>query len=399
MADQKKQMTVFYFARWYPHRFDPMFGLFIRRHAEAAALYARIGVVYAHLANENQPILQQEMEYVFENGVHTVRVYFPSSSCKIWPLRQLFTLIAFFKANFEGRKKLTAILGEPDVQHIHILTRLGIIGLLYKWRRQIPFVVSEHWSRYLPTGQYAGWLRKWLTGKVVQNASGITTVTENLAQAMQKGRNLVGAPYEVMPNVVDSVFFKTYPEQKTTKLQKSFLHVSCFEDKSKNISGLLRAISLLAQKRSDFKLVLVGDGQDWKRMKDYARELSIPEHQIEFTGLLTGEKLALQMSKADLLLVTSHYENLPVVIIESFVLGIPVMATQVGGIAEIMNNDNGVLLEPEHEIGWVTEMERFLNGDLKFDPELIKKQAHDVYSMEAVGQRLMSFYQKALQKK
>jgi len=399
MADQKNQMTVFFFARWYPHRFDPMYGLFIRRHAEAAALYARIGVVYAHLANENQPILRQEMDYVFENGVHTVRVYFPPSKCSIRPLRRMFTLLAFYQAQFKGRKKLCSILGEPDLHHIHILTRLGLIGLYYKWRHQIPFVVSEHWSRYLPTGHYAGWWRKWLTRKVVRNATGLTTVTENLAQAMQKGRNLVGAPYEVMPNVVDSVFFKTYPKQKTTKLQKSFLHVSCFEDKSKNISGLLRAISQLAQKRSDFKLVLVGEGQDWKRMREYALELCIPKEQIEFTGLLTGEQLALQMSGADMLLVTSHYENLPVVIIESFVLGIPVMATNVGGISEIIRPDNGILLEPENETEWVVMMERFLNGELNFDGEHIKKQAHDVYSPDAVGQRLITFYRKAVPEK
>ena len=42
----KERKHIVFLARWYPHRYDPMFGLFVQRHAEAAALFNDITVVY-----------------------------------------------------------------------------------------------------------------------------------------------------------------------------------------------------------------------------------------------------------------------------------------------------------------------------------------------------------------
>ena len=42
----KERKHIIFLARWYPHRYDPMFGLFVQRHAEAAALFNDITVIY-----------------------------------------------------------------------------------------------------------------------------------------------------------------------------------------------------------------------------------------------------------------------------------------------------------------------------------------------------------------
>ena len=396
MTKSKDSITVFHFARWYPHRFDPMYGLFIQRHAEAAALYGQMGVVYAHAATENQEVNRQEIDYQLECDVHTVRIYYAPSKCKWAALRQLTNLMKFYKACFVGKKLLQNKIGRPDVIHIHILSRLGLIGLYYKWLHHTPYVISEHWSRYLPTGNYGGFLRKIFTRIVVRNSSGVTTVTNNLAKAMQQGRGLIGTNYEVLPNVVDPVFFKAPLVNKSDQKIKNLIHVSCFEDKSKNISGLLRAVTAIAKIRSDFKTVLVGEGQDLDRMKQYAKELQIPEKQLTFTGLLTGDSLVEQMNSADFLLVTSHYENLPVVIIESFVLGVPVISTRVGGIAEVIDSQNGVLVEPGNEKELILQITNCLDGKLSFDSNQIMKQSHNTYTPEAVGIRLRELYNKAI---
>lgn len=396
MAKPKDKLTVFHFARWYPHKFDAMYGLFIQRHAEAVALYSRVGVVYVHAALENLKVEHTEVDYRMEREVHTVRVYYPASQCSWGLLRSLINLIKFYSACFIGQNRLKKELGTPDVLHIHILSRLGLIGLYYRWFHGIPFVISEHWSRYLPTGNYGGILRKFFTSIVVRNSSGVTTVTENLAQAMQQGRGLVGAYYQVLPNVVDPVFFEANSLIKSDRTTKTFIHVSCFEDKSKNISGLLRVVSSLAKKRSDFNVVLVGEGQDLEKMKSYAIELEIPDQFLTFTGLLTGKQLVDRMNDADILVVTSHYENLPVVIIESFALGVPVISTRVGGIAEVVNNENGVLVNPGDDVELINRMEDYLDGKLNFDSEKIRSQSQDVYTFQAVGNRLIDLYYQAL---
>jgi hypothetical protein len=73
-----------------------------------------------------------------------------------------------------------------DLIHVHVLTRLGLLALLLKRSSGIPFLITEHWSRYLSyVGTYKGIFRKYLTRKVVKNASAVTTPTVNLQNAMQ----------------------------------------------------------------------------------------------------------------------------------------------------------------------------------------------------------------------
>jgi glycosyltransferase involved in cell wall biosynthesis len=373
-----------------------MFGLFIQRHAESVAMFANVGVVYVHAVTDQSKPKKREIVYKLQNKVHTVEVYYPAAISKTGLLNQFFAITSFYRACYLGKKRLSKEIGKPDVLHIHILTRLGLIGLFCRWFYGIPFIVSEHWSRYLEfTGGFNGILRKYVTRLVVKNASYVTTVTQNLASAMQRHR-LTGTPYVVMPNVVDSVFFDKNMVPKQPDENKTFIHVSCFEDKSKNISGLLRAVKILAEKRNDFKLVLVGQGMDFNRMKAYAEELQVPGNLLNFTGLLQGRDLVDQMSRADMLLVTSHYENLPVVIIESLVLGIPVLSTRVGGIAEIIDDSNGLLISPGDEAGFVAKMEQFLDGTIKFDSALIRKQSRQRYTPKAVGKQLTDLYQQVL---
>lgn len=61
----KERKHIVFLARWYPHRYDPMFGLFVQRHAEAAALFNNITVVYCQQTTDNgqQTIVSMILEY------------------------------------------------------------------------------------------------------------------------------------------------------------------------------------------------------------------------------------------------------------------------------------------------------------------------------------------------
>ena len=96
-------------ARWYPHRYDPMFGLFVQRHAEAAALFNDITVIYCNeqraMSNEpnahsSKPTAQSKFEIVrtLENNVDTIRVYYKK------PKNKILSLIRFYRANMMALK-------------------------------------------------------------------------------------------------------------------------------------------------------------------------------------------------------------------------------------------------------------------------------------------------------
>ncbi len=386
----EKKITVIYLARWYPHRYDPMYGLFIKRHAEASAQYCHTGVVYVHLLTESQAKNPgYNTEILVENGVPTICIYYKKSPIPL--LGKLINFINYIRHNFEGIRLLTTHTGKPDLFHVHILTRLAVIAWWYKLKNGTPYIISEHWSRYLPlTGNFKGILRKSVTRMVAKKASAITTVTDNLAKAMQS-HNIKNCRYIVMPNVVDISFTRFYRGYKPPR-KSVFVHVSCFEDRSKNISGILRVIAKLQDKTDNFLFKLIGEGIDRKKLTAYAEELNIDQNKIEFTGLLTGRDLSREMSTADMLVVFSNYENMPVVINESLTLGIPVIATRVGGIPEVINERNGILINAGDEDKLLDNLEKVCRGEITFDMNLIQKEAILSWSTESIGKKLTDLY-------
>ena len=296
----------------------------------------------------------------------------------------VYDTFSVYKSLYELNKKFNFI-------HIHILSRLGIFGLYYKYFRGIPYGITEHWSRYLPvTGNYGGGFRKILTKRVVSKANFVSTVTENLHQAMVS-HGLKNDNYFVLPNVVAQEFYSEV-ENKNKEKPFTFVHLSSFEDKSKNISGIIRVIEKLSRERDDFLFKIIGDGMDFNELKAYAKDTISNKNLIEFTGLLEGDNLVKELSQADVMVIFSNYENFPVVINEAFVLGLPVIATRVGGIPEMVDADSGILISPEDEEALTGVMEQFLNHDIIFDKEKIKAKYRRRFSLESVGRMLFEKY-------
>jgi len=391
----EKQPKILFLARWYPNRYDPMPGLFIQRHAEAVSLFCKVGVVYTQVV-DNEKINGYETDFEIINSVPTVRVYYNNSKSNIPVFSPMFKVFRFIIANFKGIKKIRKEMAGFDIIHVHVLTRLGIIALWYKWTRGLPFLISEHWSRYLPlTGDFKGGIRKWITRLVVKRASVVTTVTENLANAM-KAHGLINSNYRVLANVVTDNFLNFSGYEIAKKNKTTFIHVSCFEDKSKNISGLLHVIKSLAEKRSDFIFKLVGEGIDFDFLKQYAIDVGLTEDSVIFTGLLEGSALVEEMAAAELMVIFSNYENFPVVINESFVLGVPVIATRVGGIPEFVNDNNGRLISVGDEQMLEKLLVNYLDGKLTFDREKIRSNSKEIFSPETIGKELYTLYKESI---
>lgn len=397
MPKSNRKYNVLHLARWYPNRYDPMPGLFIQRHVEASNLYCNAGVVYTHIIDNSEKSNEcYELDYKLINLVPTAKVYYKSSSCRIVPVKKLVNIFRFFKANRIGINRVSKELGGVNIIHIHILTRLGIIGLFHKLIYKTPYIITEHWSRYLDlTGSFVGYYRKAATRVIVKNADAVTAVTENLATAM-KSHRLTNPNYIILPNVVDDVFLKTNDRTITKSNKINFLHVSCFEDKSKNISGLLRVIKELKTKRDDFVFTMVGDGMDMDWIRKYSDNLGLKDDEIVYTGLLEGNDLVKEMSNSDMLVIFSNYENFPVVINESLALGVPVIATKVGGIPERVNDTNGLLVNPGDENELLTAFEKVLDNKLVLNMNEIKNQAREEFSPSSIGTTLQQLYKQAL---
>ena len=149
----------------------------------------------------------------------------------------------------KGRKSLSAIInqhGKPAFIHFQIAYPCGVIAVDVAKSLHIPLILSEHWSAYLThfhankKDDFSPFQRS-LIRSVFRNIRGFSAVSHFLLENIQKHYPKVQGV--VIPNVVNTDKFR--PVQPIKK--KQFFTSQHLDDKSKNISGLIRAVSQLAK--------------------------------------------------------------------------------------------------------------------------------------------------------
>lgn len=363
-----------------------MYGLFVKKHAEAAALKHRITVFYIHASDQ----LQHAHEMEISKGVlNEYFYYYRKAQTGIPPLNSMLHLWRFLKGYMILRRQIH----KPDLIHVHILTRLGVLAYIANKFSNIPYVVTEHWSRYRKgSNSYKGFFRKLATRIVTSNASVFTTVTHDLKISMEE-HGIKNSTHRILYNVVDTKIF--FPENRHNKKEdiKTLCHVSCFDDEPKNISGLVDCISEIYKIRKDFRVEMIGTGKDIEKIKNKVTQLGL-DQVVSFTGQLEGAALGNHVRRADILMLFSNYENLPVVINEAFCCGVPVISTNVGGIKEVVNSSNGKLVDKGDVISFVKELNYMLDHLYEYDQKKISDEAMAKFSVVSVSEQLDEMYLK-----
>ena len=267
-----------------------------------------------------------------------------------------------------------------------------MFALYLRKKFKIPFIITEHSTTYLKSNSNNhSFLEKFIIKKVVNKASKICPVSYDLQKAMiSSGYNGV---YKVVPNVVNTSFFK-YIEKGISKPIK-ILHISSLKEAHKNGKGMLRVIKKLSQKRKDFTFTIVSDG-DTLSIKEYAKEINLKSNFFHIEGGKSIEEIAITMQNYDLFLLFSNFENLPCVISESLVSGMPVISSNVGGIDEMITNENGVLVTPRNEEQLLSSLINVLDNTSNFNRIEIAKKAKKTYSYETVSSQFLKIYKEII---
>ena len=113
---------------------------------------------------------------------------------------------------------------------------------------------------------------------------------------------------------------------------------------------------------------------------------------VHFLGQKTSTEVAALLRDSDFFLLFSNYENQPCVLLESFCTGTPVVTTHVGGIPEIANDSNAVIVTPKDETQLVEKLNYMLNSTEQFNPETIRKQAVEISSPDVIGNKWTEIY-------
>lgn len=171
----------------------------------------------------------------------------------------------------------------------------------------------------------------------------VTATSRFLADNVKK---LVGREVEIIPFGVDLGIFST---SKYEKNPSQNVKIGFFKG-LKEVYGpeyLLKGFSRVLNTYSNTELYVVGEGALEEKVKDLARNLRL-ENKIHFIGLLRREEVPTLMSEMDITVMPSLYEGWGVSAVESQALGVPVVASNVGGIPEALKNgETGFLVPPK----------------------------------------------------
>ena len=381
---------ILWLASWYPTKQDPFNGDFIQRHARAAAIYNDIHVIHVAGFNKMKMNTINEKGSIHFQGLTEEIIYFPKSGSFAGKIITQFKWISQFR---KAVKKYFLTYGKPDLVHVQIPVKAGLVALWIKKQYHIPYIVSEHWGIYndVVKDNYAsqpGWL-KTLTRLVLKSASGFLSVSHYLGEKV----NQIVFPnsFKVIPNVVDTNLF-FYKEKKINELFR-FIHVSNMVS-LKNTEGILRVARAIHNTFADFEIIMVGNTD--VAIKNYAERLGILNIVAFFMGEVSYKEVANQMKGSDALVLFSNIENSPCVIGEALCTGLPVIATNVGGIPELVNDENGILVEPGNEEALAKAMRQMIRNYSLYNRKKIVEDAHGKFSFSVIGKQFDEIYNQCI---
>lgn len=371
---------------WYPSEIDAFSGDFVQRHARSIATQVPVVVVFA-TKDETRRSGGIRLNKTVEGQLVEYRFYYPASPL----LDKLFSQWFYLKVIKRLVPSLLQERGEPAVVHVNIAWKPAIWASYLRKRYTWPIVVTENSTEYQPNAAFnirhqSRWRQK-QTAQLFQHSKLFISVSSQLANMIQQ---LYGnIKWTVVPNAVDTQIF--FPAQHKASGKYRIIHISTLTYQ-KNPEGLLRVFDHLLERMLDLEIEIVGPETPllnlWLNASDQ-------KDRIIFSGLIPYEKVAQRLQHADLLVLFSRYENLPCVILEALCCGVPVVATDVGGVAEVISNANGQLVKSEDEDGLLNAIMEMRQKNDFIDRKSIANVARTKFNFETIGRQFLDAYQSA----
>jgi len=165
----------------------------------------------------------------------------------------------------------------------------------------------------------------------------------------------------------------------------------------KGVDTLIKAVPLIIQRHRDIKILIAGDGWSRTYLEELAKSMGLGDH-VRFLGFISDWELADLMVAADVLVIPSVYEPFGIVALEGMAAGTPVVATNIGGLSEIIEHDRtGVLVYPRNPESIAWGVNRVLS-DRKYADWLVRnarKKVLEAYSWEEIAKRTVEVYESA----
>lgn len=244
----------------------------------------------------------------------------------------------------------------PDLLHAHWILPAGLLAMVIGRLRRVPFIVTAHGA---DAHALNGRLGRRIKRFVLRRALGVYPVSSEIEQLL---RPLApGSVASALPMGVDVDQLRHRCGPRAPQSSR-LLFVGRLSDK-KGVDVLLRSLAILDP---HVELEIVGDGPDRAMLEALAADLGVAA-RVSFRGHCARQEVIDAYRSAGAVVIPSvtgeggDRDGTPVVLMEALALGVPVVATDLGGIGEALTDDQDGLLVPERDVASLaTAMQRIV---------------------------------------
>lgn len=314
-----------------------------------------------------------------------------SANIKLFHLKLKRNFLSFLAVLLRFRKLIKEL--QPDVIHSHMY-HPNIIARLT--RVLVPFERLISTSHSTNEGSKLRMLSYRVTNRFVDV---VTAVSDDVAKVLRERGAISGGSVVTVPNGINPSRF-SFNEESRKKVRKEFgikkddnLIIAAGRlSIPKNYEGLLISISKLIKKRSDFKLLIAGDGPLKEQLLNKLTELNL-ENSVAFLGVY--DDVSALLSAADLFVLSSLWEGLPLVVAEAMSCQRLVVATDCGGVREVLG-DCGILVESNNNELLAIALDTALDMEptLKLEyGQRARERVEEFFSLEANAKAYLELYE------
>ncbi len=378
---------------WYPSRVDHFNGDFNQRLVKALSKDIKQVVLYVV---KDATIKKSQTEILIEENTVTHFVYYPA--CKIPLIGRIHSLYNYYYLNKKHSLRIILEHGIPSLIHCYVFFKAVWIARWLKRTYHIPIILTENWTAFYDYSKYGLHtyslsIRLFMI-KLIRSIDHIIPVSESLGMQIKKW-GAAETPQTVIPNVVDVTLFNDEYIQAPVIDKIKFIHISTMNFQ-KNVEGLLRVFETIL-KEYDTELWLLGSFPE--HIERMINASPILKAGVIHKGELPYAEAAKTIQQCNCLVMFSRCETFSCVIAEALCCGVPVIATDVVGIADYINSSNGILVPSENEGELKKAIIHILNNTEGYEKEKISKAAIKVFNYETVSAQVLEVYKTVLNKK
>jgi len=268
-------------------------------------------------------------------------------------------------------------LADFDVVHGHTLIPDGYAAVRIGRRIGVPVVCTSHGSdgNVYPQSMFA--YRKFAQ-EVVSQADQVIAVSD----ALRKDLYSLALPkrlIRIIPNSVDAGDFAFCGQDKNAirrvlgiPQNASVLIFVGTISREKGVYGLVEAFEILAEQQPRLHLVMLGNGPDLPRLQEMAAS-RLGLSRVRLVGQVPHTDVPNWLAASDVFVFPSYHEGMPNAVLETMACGLPVVATSVGGIPEVIQNGMTGLLVAPKDVDALVDATRLLSRDSGLRKELGEK--------------------------